>query len=321
MSLLLSLLLVAGGAAAIVWGAELFAEHLAAASARLGVSSFALALLLAGAEPEELVTAVTASLRDAPGVAFGDVIGANVTICLVALGAAALLSSVPFGPRVRTYALGGLLVAAVAGTLIWDGEVGRAGGAALVALYGAFVGVIWWRERTPPILGETAEVDEARADVAEGRASRGRVGRDLGLALLGIAALAVGSVAVVEAVLRLTSVEESQTTWGLTLVGFATAAELVVLAWSSARRGMPETVVAAVVGSFAYNASMTLGAAALARPLGLADAGLIRGPWLVMTASLLLVLVLSWRRQQLARTHAVVLLALYPLFVAAVALR
>jgi cation:H+ antiporter len=42
--------------AAIVWGAETFAEHLAHASARLGVSTFALALLLAGAEPEELAT-------------------------------------------------------------------------------------------------------------------------------------------------------------------------------------------------------------------------------------------------------------------------
>jgi hypothetical protein len=44
----------------------------------LRVSSFALALLLAGAEPEELATGVAASLRHAPGVAFGDVIGANV---------------------------------------------------------------------------------------------------------------------------------------------------------------------------------------------------------------------------------------------------
>ena len=34
------------------------AEHLAGASARLGVSTFALALLLAGAQPEELATAV-----------------------------------------------------------------------------------------------------------------------------------------------------------------------------------------------------------------------------------------------------------------------
>ena len=49
------------GTAAIVWGAETFAEHLADASKRLGVTAFALALLLAGAEPEELATVVTAS--------------------------------------------------------------------------------------------------------------------------------------------------------------------------------------------------------------------------------------------------------------------
>ena len=71
-------LVIAGlGVALIVWGAETFAEHLAVASARLGVSAFALAILLAGAEPEELATAVTASLRDAPAIALGDVIGAT----------------------------------------------------------------------------------------------------------------------------------------------------------------------------------------------------------------------------------------------------
>ena len=73
-------LLLAGiGVTLIVWGAETFAEHLAVASTRLGVSAFAVAVLLAGAEPEELATAVTASLRDAPAIALGDVIGANVS--------------------------------------------------------------------------------------------------------------------------------------------------------------------------------------------------------------------------------------------------
>jgi cation:H+ antiporter len=42
------------GVGAIVWGAEIFVKQLVAASAQLGVSSFALALLLTGAEPEEL---------------------------------------------------------------------------------------------------------------------------------------------------------------------------------------------------------------------------------------------------------------------------
>ncbi len=48
--------------ALIVWGAEMLAQHFGRASVRLGVSTFALALLLAGAEPEELATAITAAL-------------------------------------------------------------------------------------------------------------------------------------------------------------------------------------------------------------------------------------------------------------------
>ncbi len=66
------------GVAMIVWGAENFAEHLSTAAARLGVGAFALALLLAGAEPEELETVVAAAVRDAPGIAFGDIIGSNI---------------------------------------------------------------------------------------------------------------------------------------------------------------------------------------------------------------------------------------------------
>lgn len=50
MTPILWLLAFAAGVALIVWGAEVFAGHLGRASVRLGVSTFALALLLAGAE-------------------------------------------------------------------------------------------------------------------------------------------------------------------------------------------------------------------------------------------------------------------------------
>src|ERR1700740_3119441 len=99
---LLWLLAFLAGVALIVWGAERFAEHLGAASIRLGVSAFALALLLAGAEPEELATVVVASLRVAPGIALGDVIGANAAICLVALGVGALIAPLPFRASVMS---------------------------------------------------------------------------------------------------------------------------------------------------------------------------------------------------------------------------
>lgn len=304
---------------AIVWGAESFAEHLSAASVRLGVSAFALALLLAGAEPEELATAVVASLRKVPAVALGDVIGANVTMCLVALGIGACLAPLPFGTRVLRYAVLGLPVGLAATVVMWGGHVDRPEGALLVVLYVAYVGVIWLWERRPPALGEADELEAARVEASSG--VRSRVGRELALVLVGITAMAVGATVLVEAVRRITQVESSQTDLALTVVGFVTAFELVVLAWSASRRGAGEAVVAAVVGSFAYNATMTLGAAALVRPLVVVDAQRLHVPSVLMLAALALVIALGLRRRELARADGIALLALYPVFVLYVVLR
>lgn len=306
------LALAGGGVVAIVWGAETFAEHLAAAAHRLGVSAFALTILLAGAEPEELATAVTAALRGAPAIALGDVVGANVAICLVALGLGAFLTVLPFGTQVRRYAVAGLPAGALGAAFAWDGTVTRLEGVVLVAGYVAFVAVIWLAERQPPHLGETAELEEAAAGPP------GRVGRELALVVAGVAGMALGAVALVEGVRRAAHVESSQLDLGLVVVGFATAFELVVLAWSAARRGITAAVVAGVVGSYTYNATMTLGTGALARPLRIADAARLHPPWLAMVAAMGLVLALSWRRSRLGRSEGLALLACYPLYVTAV---
>jgi cation:H+ antiporter len=306
-STLLLLAVIGLGAAAIVWGAEAFAEHLAAASRRLGVTSFALALLLAGAEPEELATVVTASARDVDGVAFGDVIGANAAIVTLALGVGAYVATIPFGPRIRRYALGGLLAGLLATTLAWDGTLDRLEGAVLVGGYVVFVAVIWRLERRPPALGETGELLDEHPP--------GGATRDLVLLLIGLVSLTTGSIVIVEAVRRITDVEADQTRLGLTVVGFATAFELVALAWSSARRGVTEAVVAGVVGSYAYNMTMSVGAGALVAPIAIEDAALLRPSLLAMLALMALVIGISAPTKTLDRRHALGLLAAYPAFV------
>lgn len=302
------------GVAAIVWGAETFAEHLSVASARLGVSTFALAILLAGAEPEELATAVTASLRGAPGIALGDVIGANVAICLVALGVGAVLAPLPFDRKVRRYALAGIPAGVLAAVIAWDGSVSRLEGVVLVLAYVVFIATIWIIERQPPELGEIGELAEAEEAAGAERRTR-RVGRELGLVLAGVAAMAVGASALVEGIRRISDVESTQTRLGLVVVGFATTFELVVLAWSSARRGITTAVVAGVIGSYTYNVTMTLGAGALARPLRISDPELLHGPWAAMLAALAVVIALGWRPRHIGRFGGYLLLGLYPLFV------
>jgi len=308
-SILFWILVLLAAVGAIVWGAEAFAEHLGAAAVGLGVSSFALALLLAGAEPEELATTLAASVRGSPGIALGDVIGANVTICLVALGVGAVVRPIPFRNAFR-YALLGLPLGTIGTSMAWDGKVSRWEGGILVLLYIAYVATIWIIERHPPSLGEVGELDQA-----SGAKARTRIGGDLLLVLAGVGVMSVGATVLVEAVRRIAPAEAPQTELGLTIVGFATGFELVVLAWSASRRGASEAVVAGVVGSFAYNVTMTLGAAALARPLLLQNTLALHIPLLFMMGALSLVILLAARRRELSRSSGMLLLLGYPVFV------
>ena len=253
--------LLAVSAVMLIAGAELFTENAAAAARGLGITVFGAAFLLAGAEPEELITAVIASGRHRPGLAAGDAIGANLTMLTLVLGLAALARPLPFGGRVRGYALWSALAGGLAALAVAGGIIGRWEGGLLVAAYLAGVALLWWREREPPAIGEVAETGEE-----DGRSRPAALG--LMLALGGVVLMAAGgwlAVGGAERVVAALSLADSAV--GLTLLALATTAELFALAWAAARRGVSEIAVAGVVGSVAYNATASLGAAALVRPL------------------------------------------------------
>lgn len=262
----------------------------------------AVAVLLAGAEPEELLTAVLAAAQDRPGLAAGDAIGANVTMLTAALGLAALVRPLPVGRRTRLYA-GGSALAGLLALLALQGGVGRVEGALLLAAYGALVAAVWFKEKQPPTIGELAEMDDADPERGTGRA--------LLLVGAGLVLMTVGGAAAVDGATRLVdSTGTSDTAVGLTALALATTAELFAIVLAAARHGVEEVAVAAVVGSAAYNATATLGAAALVTDLpatGVQAAA-------ALAAALPLVVVLAGARGRLGRPAGAGLLAAYVLF-------
>jgi len=112
-----------------------------------------------------------------------------------------------------------------------------------------------------------------------------------------------------------TDIEANQTRLGLTVVGFATAFELVVLAFSASRHGVTEAVIAGVIGSYAYNMTMSLGVGALVDPISITDAGLLHAPLIAILTLLGVAIMLGARRGSLDRRDAFALLAGYPVFV------
>ncbi len=297
--------LLGGSAALLVGGAELFVECVAGAARRLGVTVFAVGLLLAGAEPEELITGMYASGRGHPGLAAGDAIGANVTMLTLTLGLAAVFAALPVGRRVRRYAVGSAAAGGLAVLTLLDGRVSRPEGAALVAAYVAGVAVIWWIEHAPPAIGELAEA--AGLPGVSGSESDG--GHGLPGLLGGVLLMAGGgAVAVAGATRVVEALGRGDDAIGLTLLALATTAELFALVVAAARHGATELAVAGIVGSAAYNATATLGAAALVRPL----AGVhVLGPAVAAAVLPLLVVAFALRRGRLPRLAGVVLVAGY----------
>lgn len=269
-------LLLAASVVLLIGGSELFAEHASAAGRRFGVTALAIGLVLAGAEPEELVTAIIASVRHLPGIAVGDAIGANVTMLTLVLGLAALARPLLIVGRVRTYAFVASATGVAAALTLLGGGVSRVGGALLVSAYVLVVGIIWWRERRPPAFGEAAEYED---DEEEGSPTARRDTRSALLVLLGVAIMALGGWLAVSGAERIVhSLGLAQSVVGLTFVALATTAELFALVWAAFRRGVEELAIAGVLGSAVYNATATLGVAALVRPLHVSGLG---GPaWL-----------------------------------------
>jgi cation:H+ antiporter len=303
----LGLILLAASAVLLMVGAELFAENAAAAGQRVGVTALAVGLLVAGAEPEEMITAAFASARHHPGIAAGDALGANVTMITLVLGLVAITAGLPLSRRVRGYALGASAVGVLAAVLVSTGHISRGGGLVLVLAYVVLVAVIWRVEQEPPAFGEVAEALEH-----EEHASALRLSAPI-LVLAGVGLMVLGGgVAVAGAERIVDSFGLADSAVGLTFVALATTAELFALAWAALRRGIGELAVAGVIGSAAYNSTATLGVAALVRPLS--TGGVIGAAWLAAALPLVVVL-FGWRRARVGRRGGAILLAIYAVYV------
>lgn len=300
---LFAVVLLVAGAALLTAGAEAFAEHISEAASRLGVSVLALGVLLAGAEPEEAVTAMVASGQGHPALAAGDAIGANLVILTVTIGLAALLTPLPVSRRVMEYAAAASAAGVLAVAFMWNGVLGRVEGTVLVLAYAVGVIWVWRREKEPPVIGEMAEVlEESR---------REEPSRALLFVLLGLLGMVSGGFLAVRGAEGLVEAfGATESVIGLTVLALATSAEMIALVLAAHRRGVTEIALAGAIGSVAYNATISLGLASWVDPLLLGRGTPVLNVG-VVTAALPLVLLAGRRTGTLPRALGVLLVAAY----------
>jgi cation:H+ antiporter len=253
--------LLAGGTILLMKGADWFVDGAGDLARALGISALVLGMLLAGLEPEEMLTAAIASARGAPTLAVGNVIGTNVTMVTAALGLSALIFPMVISIHVQRQALIATMVSVLPVVLLFLGVVTQLEGILLLVVFVGYTIFLFQTDREA--IKRMAEVDEDDDDDKQEQPARLRFRwKPVVLAFSGLAAMAAGGPAIVEGAIRFAQIVGlSQGAMGATIVSLGTGAEMIALGISAARKKRSDILVGGILGSFAYNLLVTLGLA------------------------------------------------------------
>jgi len=273
LALLLALALLIIGTLLLLLGADWFIDGAGDLARSLGVSALLLGVVLAGLEPEEMLTAAIASARGAPALAVGNVIGTNVTIITAALGLSALIFPMVIDRSVRRQALIATIVSIIPVVLLFLGAVTQLEGMLLLVLFVGYTIFLFRTDRDAVKRITASETDDDDDDDDNGNdqpspAHPRFAWKPVLLTVGGLAAMALGGPAIVDGALRLAQIIGlSQGAIGATIVSLGTGAEMIALGVSAARKQQSDILVGGILGSFAYNLLVTLGLAAAIRSI------------------------------------------------------
>lgn len=299
--------LVAVGALCAGLGGDLFVRGAVRAAAWLRVRPGLIGATVAAfaTSAPELVVAVTAALEDAPAIALGNALGANIVNLGLALGLSLLIgpSKVSQGGVTRDLPAA-FAIPLLTAVFVADGTLGRLEAAAMVAVFAGWLVLSVRQERETP----EAEVPLPRSERA----------RAVALVVAGVVLLLVSGDTFVRGAVGLAD----RFGWdrflvGATLVALGTTIPELATSVVAKLRGHDEIGLGTLLGSCIFNGGFIVPVAALIAPpaIGFADVAVALGAGVV-----LVIAARPYRGAVLGRRRGVLLLALYAAFIAALAL-
>ncbi len=316
-----SFLLLVGLVFLIVSG-DIMVRGAAALARHWGVPALIVGLTIVafGTSAPEMVVGVQAALSGEGNLAAGNVVGSNIANVLLALGLPALILAIPTNisgvARNSMIALFATLLFIVlafiqAPLMKWQGAILFGG----IIVYLIFMFRLAKAGADDPILEEMTEIDEGEDGLPT------NILKSLVFVVLGIAGLVFGGHLIVEnAVTIAETLGISKTIIGLTIVAIGTSLPEIATVIVATYRGHPEVAIGNVLGSNIFNLFAVMGASALAGPIGIDGELKIFDFWVMLVASVVLVLFIL-RRQPIGRKIGAALTIAYVLYLLAVIAR
>ena len=265
MSLVTGLMLV-GGLATLLVGAELLVRGASAMATRFGVPALVIGLTVVafGTSAPELAVSFKGAFSGQTDVALGNVIGSNIFNTFTILGISALIAPLVVAQELVRREVPLMILASLAVLAMgYGGDIGRLDGGLLFVAFVGYTAFLLRQSRK----GESPEV------VEEYDAEFGEEARKTGLpvailfVVLGLVGLVVGAGWFVDgAVAVARAFDVSERVIGLTVVAAGTSLPELLTSIVAAYRGERDIAVGNVVGSNLFNILAILGLTAAISP-------------------------------------------------------
>lgn len=298
------------GLALLLFGADFFVRGAVRIATLLHVSRLLMGMTVVafGTSVPELFVDVTAALRGAVDLAFGDLVGSNIANIGLILGVAAIVTPIEVHLRLMRVELQFVLaISAGLWAMSADGVVSRLDGAVLLAGFGGFLYHLYRATRREP-QQVPAEIEPAAGDGW----SRNRSVLALVAGLIG---LVLGEQFMVSAATEFArEMGVSELFIGLTIVAIGTSLPELATSIMAMRRKEVDITVGNVLGSNIFNITFVMGIVTQIRSLPVQSESLsIDLP--VMLGLVVLLMLLVARRSWLTRRSGSLLVSVYAAYI------
>lgn len=303
MEILLQILLLVLGFVMLVKGADWFVEGASKLADKFGIPQLVIGLTIVamGTSLPEAAVSISAALKGSAEITIGNVVGSNILNVLIILGLTAVVHTVAVQKSTIRYEIPFtiLITILLAGLGLNDHTVSRLDGVILWVFFILYMLYLLKMAKN----GETPE------EIAEG-GKNDPVWKLLLFIVIGGVLIVWGSdVSVGAATALAKSFGMSERFIGLTIVALGTSLPELVTSVTAAVKGKADIAVGNIVGSNIFNILFVVGTAALITPVVYSADFLFDSVVAVATMALLWLCV--FRKQQLARPAGVILLLGY----------
>ena len=289
----MDLVIAVVGLAILLGAGDSLVRGAVALALRLGIPALLVSLTIVafGTSAPELLISIQSALDDAPGIAFGNVVGSNIANVLLVLGVPALLA--PIDPRDcdsrRNYMMMAAATLLFAATL-WMGPLHWPQGILLLGLLSLVLFDAWRSARAHRRAnadGEEVE-DDLPEEIAEADPHMAvwKIALFLGIGLVG---LPLGAHLLIEGARGVAlRAGVSEAAIGLTLVALGTSLPELATTVVAALRRQADVALGNVIGSNIFNILAIMGVASFFGPLEVPRQILMMDLWVMVGAAALL---------------------------------